>query len=200
MDTSMKSSCTNGCSTEKKKGVTSEQLHAASLVAIVAIMTTLLTVRSEALFFADASEQTEVAVDVSSSESVIAAIGRHYRITQTAEPNIAHVTDAEQVRSSSPFFAAVENGDVIVYYPDEVFVYRPTADIIIKHGPVIGPNPNEQTEADVEPPVAEESGAGTTETENVEETEDMIGTETVSENADTGVGSGMDVLVEEIEE
>lgn len=137
------------CVKVSKPSVSSEKLHAAMLVGLLAVMVGMLIVRQDHLFV---SATQPVPIDYKSNPTaLIAKIQSKYLLTQTDAPIVVMVTEQEKLRASTPFFAAVNNGDVIAYFKDEVFVYRPSTDTIVKHGPVVsnaGSQPTAKTETD----------------------------------------------------
>lgn len=133
-------------STTNSKRVSSEKLHAALLVGVVAIMATLLSQQpNDLMVFAAKSNSVDFQKNPA---ALVQRIKSLYLLTQTQLPNVAIVTEQEKIRSKSPFFAPVNNGDVIAYFPEEVFVYRPSRNILVKHGPVIN-NPTTPSETGV---------------------------------------------------
>ncbi len=70
-------------------------------------------------------------------EDVIKSLSRHILLPQ-GNPQIAEVKDATKLRDSQAFFKDTQNGDVVVVYDTSIFIYRPSADIVVAAGDISG--------------------------------------------------------------
>lgn len=77
------------------------------------------------------------------SSAVIARISKHVALPTGETPLVGTVTNAAALRSDQDFFAAVENGDVVVLYQkyQRAILYRPSRDILVNMGPIVLPPP-----------------------------------------------------------
>jgi hypothetical protein len=70
-------------------------------------------------------------------EDIIRALKKHILVPE-GSPQIAEVQDSEKLKETQAFFKDVKNGDVVIIYPDIIFVYRPSADIVIASTDISG--------------------------------------------------------------
>ena len=70
-------------------------------------------------------------------DEVIAALSRHI-LLPTGTPQIAEVQDASRLKDTQAFFKDAQNGDIVVVYATTIFIYRPSADIVVAAGDISG--------------------------------------------------------------
>lgn len=86
---------------------------------------------------------------------ILGKVARHIMLPAGENPLIGAVTNAEALKREQPFFAAAQNGDIVVLYQQSAraILYRPERDILVNVGPTIIPpartNPSTQTSAPV---------------------------------------------------
>src|SRR3989338_3056469 len=67
---------------------------------------------------------------------IISEVSRHIVLPEGQTPTIANIQDAESLIAQQPFFAGTQNGDVVLFYTDKVFVYSPARDRLLNVGPL----------------------------------------------------------------
>jgi predicted nucleic acid-binding Zn ribbon protein len=70
-------------------------------------------------------------------EQIVSRLGRHVLIPE-GDPQIAEVSDVEQLRAQQAFFKNAENGDIIILYQTMIYIYRPSKDIVVAFGDISG--------------------------------------------------------------
>ena len=70
-------------------------------------------------------------------EEVIRALRRHILLPE-GDPQIAEVQDVAKLKETQAFFKDAQNGDVVVVYETMIFVYRPSADIVVAASDISG--------------------------------------------------------------
>lgn len=70
-------------------------------------------------------------------EEIIQALKKHI-LVPGGNPQIAEVQDSEKLKETQAFFKDVKNGDVVIIYPEIIFVYRPSADIVVASTDISG--------------------------------------------------------------
>lgn len=68
-------------------------------------------------------------------EEIVKALGRLVLLPEGV-PQIAEVQDVDRLKKSQSFFENAENGDVVVVYDNDIYLYRPSKDIIIGSGKI----------------------------------------------------------------
>ncbi|GMU74276.1 MAG: hypothetical protein AMXMBFR44_4730 [Candidatus Campbellbacteria bacterium] len=97
----------------------------------------------------DAAEP-ETSVDIQEGQTltdedvqeIIQMVGRHIQLPDEM-PEVGVVTDIEILRSTQPFYANAENGNVLLLYPSisRAILFDPDQDVIINVGPIVFENP-----------------------------------------------------------
>jgi hypothetical protein len=70
-------------------------------------------------------------------EDIIKRLGRHILLPQ-GTPQIAEVQDVAKLKDTQAFFKDAENGDIVVVYETMIYIYRPSADIVIASSDISG--------------------------------------------------------------
>lgn len=68
---------------------------------------------------------------------VVQALKRHILLPE-GDPQIAEIQDVAKLRDTQAFFKNAENGDIVVVYQTMIYVYRPSADIVVASGDISG--------------------------------------------------------------
>lgn len=87
---------------------------------------------------------------------MLAKVARHIMLPAGENPLIGAVTNADALKREQPFFAAAENGDVVVLYQQSAraILYRPERDILVNVGPTITPSARTSPSAQAPAPLA----------------------------------------------
>ena len=82
-----------------------------------------------------------VDAEVRSGDGVLEKISRHIMLPIDENPLIGTIENAGALRRDQPFFAAVEDGDIVLVYQKNAraILYRPKHDILVNVGPTILP-------------------------------------------------------------
>lgn len=70
-------------------------------------------------------------------EEIIRALGEHI-LLPSGNPQIAEVQDVAKLKATQAFFRDAENGDIVVVYETMIFIYRPSADIVVAASDISG--------------------------------------------------------------
>ena len=70
---------------------------------------------------------------------LLAKVSKLIILPANADPIIATIIDAEQLKKEQVFYANAKNGDIVLVYPEakKAFIYNPKQNIIVNVGPVI---------------------------------------------------------------
>lgn len=68
-------------------------------------------------------------------EEVLKALRRHILVPE-GNPQIAEINDISKLKDTQAFFRDAENGDVVIVYDTTIFIYRPSADIVVASGDI----------------------------------------------------------------
>lgn len=76
---------------------------------------------------------------VSSTNAIVAKVARLVAVPAGEVPLVGTVTNAAALRVDQDFFAAAENGDVVLVYAryQRAVLYRPSRDILVNMGPIV---------------------------------------------------------------
>ena len=117
------------------------------LVGLVLLLTVLFVYSQYRLYTLTQEEVTTEGVASSTEnknelslknpEDIIKALGRHILLPE-GTPQIAAVQDVEKLREKQAFFKNAQNGDIVVVYETTIFIYRPSADIVVASGDILG--------------------------------------------------------------
>jgi hypothetical protein len=90
------------------------------------------------------------------ANAILGKVGALIQLPQNETPTMATITDAAAVKSTQPFLANAENGDVLIVYPnaETALLYRPSTNKLIAVGPVTSGAASQPTEQETPIPVA----------------------------------------------
>lgn len=110
------------------------------LVALVVLLTLATGYSQYKLYKLAKDEQvTGVTNPPKTGEEVLAALGKHILLPQ-GNPQIAEIQDVAKLKETQAFFKDAQNGDIVVVYETTIFIYRPSADIVVAAGDISGAN------------------------------------------------------------
>lgn len=83
-------------------------------------------------------QKVPVVVRGSDASSIIERVSKLTDLPKTETPVIATINQAERVKTTQPFYANVENGDLLLLFPGKelAILYSPTKDKIINIGSI----------------------------------------------------------------
>lgn len=71
------------------------------------------------------------------ASDVVKRLGRHI-LLPSGTPQIAEVQDAAKLKETQAFFKDAQNGDIVVVYETMIYIYRPSADIVVGAADISG--------------------------------------------------------------
>ena len=70
-------------------------------------------------------------------EDIIVSLKKHILVPE-GNPQIAEIQDVMKLKETQPFFKDAKNGDIVIVYQTTIFIYRPSADIVVASGDISG--------------------------------------------------------------
>lgn len=115
------------------KKITKKKAIIVAVVVIVVVAVALFFVRRQSVNWNDTK------LTVAEQKILVSKIGDLMVLPDEPQPVFAVVTDAEKLRAEQPFYAAVQNGDILLVLPSsrKAIIYSPKTDKIVNAGPFI---------------------------------------------------------------
>ena len=76
-------------------------------------------------------------IDINKPEEILKALRRHILVPE-GNPQIAEIQDAARLKETQAFFKDAVNGDIVIVYETMIYIYRPSADIVVASDDISG--------------------------------------------------------------
>lgn len=106
------------------------------IIAVAYSQYKLQMLSQDEMYIADRDKGTASA-SPKTAEEVIKALERHI-LLPSGNPQIAEIQDVAKLKESQAFFKDAQNGDIVVVYETMIYIYRPSADIVIGASDISG--------------------------------------------------------------
>lgn len=115
------------------KRITKKKFVVIAIIVLVLAAAAFYVIRRQSVNWNDTK------LTVAEQKILVGKIGDLMVLPDEPQPVFAVVTDAEKLRAEQPFYAAVQNGDILLVLPStrKAIIYSPSADKIVNAGPFI---------------------------------------------------------------
>lgn len=112
-------------------------IFAILLIALIAISLQYFKAKKEIAYLSDPNTRQEI--DKKKADELVDKVRKLIMLPE-GEPTVATIQDVEKLAETQPFFKSAINGDKVLIYSEQAYIYRESDNKIINVGPVFTDN------------------------------------------------------------